>query len=199
MHIRSTTARWTALWAACALTMLGAGPAAAEAEADEAGTTAASADEAAGTAKPEYTDIDSFFEEALGDSDDAAAPVAETGQAPADTAGPTTDSDDETGPAPVSAATAAGAGAVDAGPADVGSAAVDAASGDDENVYARAGEITLDALLMRPLGAVATVAGFGFYVAASPFLVVSGDLDSARDAFVVERARYTFDRPLGRF
>lgn len=62
----------------------------------------------------------------------------------------------------------------------------------------RAGEITMDLLILRPFGAAATGVGCGFLLAGSPFLIVSDDYDTARDVFVDERARYTFKRPLGR-
>jgi hypothetical protein len=184
---------------ACALAISGAAPALADAGVAGAPATETAADADTAAPAPEYTDIDSFFEEALGDSSEPTAPASGAGDAPAGAGRASVPSGDDTGPAPVSAPAASGDGVVGARAVEADEAPLDAVSDDDENVYARAGEITLDALLMRPLGALATVAGFGFYVAASPFLVVSGDLDSARDAFVVERARYTFDRPLGRF
>ena len=65
--------------------------------------------------------------------------------------------------------------------------------------WQRAGEITLDVALVRPFGALGTAAGYGFYIAATPFMVLDGDLDDARDVYVGELARDTFKRPLGEF
>jgi len=57
----------------------------------------------------------------------------------------------------------------------------------------------MDAVILRPFGAVATGVGCGFLAAAAPFLVFSNDYDTASDVFVGERYRYTFERPLGSF
>jgi hypothetical protein len=154
-------------------------------EPDAPGADEVSAVEAAGAepGKPDYVDIDAFVEqlEAESGSDDPAwlesSDTADASDARAE---------DGTKPAAVSSA----GGDVSASPESDRSG---------ENAFARAGEVTMDVLLLRPFGAVATVAGFGFYVASAPFLVLSGDLDTARDVFVTERARYAFDRPLGQF
>ena len=56
-----------------------------------------------------------------------------------------------------------------------------------------------DAVLARPLGIVATVVGFGFFVIASPFALIAGNADEAWDGLVASPARFTFKRPLGKF
>jgi hypothetical protein len=56
-----------------------------------------------------------------------------------------------------------------------------------------------DALLARPLGLVATVAGFGLFIVASPFALISGSAGDAWDNMVAYPARFTFTRPLGDF
>ena len=65
----------------------------------------------------------------------------------------------------------------------------------------RAGEVTMDALLLRPLGAVATGIGAGFWLTTTPFMIFSDDSEfkTAGDVFVGERYRETFERPLGQF
>lgn len=56
-----------------------------------------------------------------------------------------------------------------------------------------------DALIARPLGIVATVAGFGLFIVASPFALISGSAGDAWDNMVAYPARFTFTRPLGDF
>ena len=65
----------------------------------------------------------------------------------------------------------------------------------------RAGEVAMDVIVLRPLGAVATAVGAGFWVSATPFMVFSPDEEfaAAGEAFVGERYRETFERPIGQF
>ena len=56
-----------------------------------------------------------------------------------------------------------------------------------------------DAMVLRPLGSIATAAGFAFFVCSTPLAGVSGKLEIAWDIFVMNPADYTFRRPLGDF
>ncbi|MBR9981430.1 MAG: hypothetical protein KFF50_10425 [Desulfatitalea sp.] len=62
-----------------------------------------------------------------------------------------------------------------------------------------AGSMVADALLVRPLGIVATVAGFGLFVISVPFSALGRNVGDAWDALVVYPAKFTFARPLGDF
>ncbi len=59
--------------------------------------------------------------------------------------------------------------------------------------------MTIDAAVVRPLGAVATVAGFAVFVVSSPFSALGGNIQEAWDTLVVSPAEFTFQRPLGQF
>lgn len=61
------------------------------------------------------------------------------------------------------------------------------------------GAKTLDVVVLRPLAAVATVTGFGFFLVASPIAAASQRIGASWDAFVLAPAEYTFQRPLGDF
>lgn len=54
-----------------------------------------------------------------------------------------------------------------------------------------------DLLLVRPLGAAATVAGFGLFAVCSPFAAMADATDEVFDTLVRNPADYTFDRDLG--
>lgn len=58
--------------------------------------------------------------------------------------------------------------------------------------------MAFDLVVVRPLGLVATVGGIGLFVLSLPFAVLQGEppQEQARK-FIVEPARFTFDRPLG--
>jgi hypothetical protein len=56
-----------------------------------------------------------------------------------------------------------------------------------------------DAVLVRPLGIVATVVGFAFFIVASPFALISGNAGETWDGLVVYPAKFTFQRPIGEF
>lgn len=58
--------------------------------------------------------------------------------------------------------------------------------------------MAFDLVIVRPLGLVATVGGVGLFVLSLPFAVLQGEppTEQARK-FIVEPARFTFERPLG--
>ena len=62
-----------------------------------------------------------------------------------------------------------------------------------------AGLMTADAALARPVGAVATVAGFAVFLVSSPFSALGGNTKEAWESLVTAPANYTFKRPLGHF
>jgi hypothetical protein len=57
--------------------------------------------------------------------------------------------------------------------------------------------MVVDALLLRPLGIVATVVGAAVCVVSLPFSAAAGNTDEACQKLVKEPAGYTFQRPLG--
>jgi hypothetical protein len=59
------------------------------------------------------------------------------------------------------------------------------------------GAMVVDALLLRPLGIVATVVGAAVCVVSLPFSAAAGNTDEACQKLVKEPAGYTFQRPLG--
>jgi len=59
------------------------------------------------------------------------------------------------------------------------------------------GLMAADAALARPVGAVATVAGFAVFLVSSPFSALGGNTGEAWDSLVASPANYTFKRPLG--
>ena len=59
--------------------------------------------------------------------------------------------------------------------------------------------MVLDAVIIRPLSAVTTIAGSAIYTISLPFSLLGGNEQSAREKLVLEPARYTFKRPLGEF
>jgi len=62
-----------------------------------------------------------------------------------------------------------------------------------------AGLMAADAALARPVGTVATVAGFAVFLVSSPFSALGGNTKEAWENLVASPARYTFKRPLGHF
>jgi hypothetical protein len=60
-------------------------------------------------------------------------------------------------------------------------------------------EVAADALVVRPLGAAATVVGAAIWVVALPFAAISGDVKSSGRTLVGVPARFTFKRKLGDF
>lgn len=57
----------------------------------------------------------------------------------------------------------------------------------------------VDLLILRPMGTGATVLGFGIFIAASPFALVSWKMLESWETFVDPPMQYTFTRPIGRF
>ena len=114
---------------------------------------------------------------------------------------------DSYGRAPDSAPNSSPMGSTAASGGDLlGGPSADEAGGPDiESIQpsfaSRAGEVAMDVIVLRPLGAVATAVGAGFWVSATPFMVFSPDEEfaAAGEAFVGERYRETFERPIGQF
>ena len=65
--------------------------------------------------------------------------------------------------------------------------------------YKDPGVMAADVALARPVGAVATVAGFALFLVSSPFSALGGNSQEAWESLVVSPATYTFKRPLGHF
>jgi ABC-type uncharacterized transport system permease subunit len=75
------------------------------------------------------------------------------------------------------------------------SAAGAAVIGDDEQVTA--GKMAADALIVRPLGLVATVLGSVLFVVSLPFSALGGNIHEVGQRLVVDPALFTFKRPVG--
>jgi hypothetical protein len=56
-----------------------------------------------------------------------------------------------------------------------------------------------DLLLVRPLGAAATVGGFGLFAVVSPFAAMADATEDVYDTVVTNPGEYTFCRDLGIF
>jgi len=56
-----------------------------------------------------------------------------------------------------------------------------------------------DVLLVRPIGAATTVAGFGVFAVASPFAAMADATEEVYDTVVTAPGEYTFCRDLGDF
>lgn len=67
---------------------------------------------------------------------------------------------------------------------------------EDDNAK-EAAAMAADAIIVRPLGIVATVLGFGLFVISVPFSALGGNVPEAWDAMVTRPAVFTFARPLG--
>lgn len=62
-----------------------------------------------------------------------------------------------------------------------------------------AGEMAFDLVIVRPLGLVGTVAGVGLFVLDLPFSLLRGKPPKeSAERFIVQPARFTFTRDLGR-
>lgn len=59
------------------------------------------------------------------------------------------------------------------------------------------GAMFVDAVLVRPLGVVATVVGAATWVVSLPFSALGGNVGEAANALIKAPAGYTFKRPLG--
>ena len=78
----------------------------------------------------------------------------------------------------------------------------DAAGGEQVRAgvaWQKIGATTLDVVVLRPLGAIATVAGFGFFAVSSPLAAASQSIGASWDTLVLAPVDYTFQRPLGDF
>lgn len=67
--------------------------------------------------------------------------------------------------------------------------------GEDEQVTA--GKMAADALIVRPLGIVATVVGSVLFVVSLPFSALGGNINEVGQRLVVDPAVFTFKRPVG--
>ena len=61
------------------------------------------------------------------------------------------------------------------------------------------GSQIFDVLLLRPLGALATLSGAVFFAISVPLVAPSKNIDVTRDIFLFGPYDYTFKRPLGEF
>ena len=59
--------------------------------------------------------------------------------------------------------------------------------------------MTVDLVVARPAGAVATVAGAAIFLVSWPFAALGGNTEETWDSLVADPAAYTFQRPLGDF
>ena len=59
------------------------------------------------------------------------------------------------------------------------------------------GHKTFDALVLRPLNAMAVVVGLGFFAITAPLVLPTGDLSTPFEVFVYAPYEYAFERPLG--
>lgn len=73
------------------------------------------------------------------------------------------------------------------------------AQNDDSDKELKSGKMIADALLVRPLGLVATVAGGVVFVVSLPFSLLGKNSGEAFDRLLVDPAAFTFTRPLGEF
>lgn len=69
----------------------------------------------------------------------------------------------------------------------------------DGIAWGEIGSKTFDVIVLRPLGAVATVAGTAFFIVTLPVVAPARGWDTTLDVFVLAPADYTFVRPLGDF
>ena len=67
--------------------------------------------------------------------------------------------------------------------------------GEDQQVTA--GKMAADALIVRPLGFVATVLGSVLFVVSLPFSALGGNVGEVGQRLVVDPAMFTFKRPVG--
>ena len=59
--------------------------------------------------------------------------------------------------------------------------------------------MVLDAVVFRPTTLVLTAIGSAAFVVTLPFSATGGNVDQAKEKFIIEPWRFTFDRPLGQF
>lgn len=68
------------------------------------------------------------------------------------------------------------------------------AFGYDEGLY-----MTMDVLIVRPVGLAASVLGTAIFIVALPFSIPSGSVGATACALLITPGRYTFARPIGDF
>ncbi|MFZ0243794.1 MAG: hypothetical protein WAL90_19295 [Desulfobacterales bacterium] len=66
-----------------------------------------------------------------------------------------------------------------------------------EEANPSAGSMTYDLLVMRPLGAAATVLGSAVFVLSIPFTAISDTIPTAAEKLVTDPYHFTVTRPLG--
>jgi hypothetical protein len=74
---------------------------------------------------------------------------------------------------------------------------LEAGEAETESAWSRVGIKVLDAAVVRPLGAIATVTGLAFFAISVPLVAPSGNIPTAWEVFFLGPAEYTFRRPLG--
>lgn len=79
------------------------------------------------------------------------------------------------------------------------SATPSVAHADALETLGRVGDATFDIVVLRPLGAAATVGGFGVFLITAPLLAPSGEVMFGWDTFVMNPYEATILRPLGDF
>ncbi|MDJ0781101.1 MAG: hypothetical protein QNJ22_03975 [Desulfosarcinaceae bacterium] len=67
--------------------------------------------------------------------------------------------------------------------------------GEDNQVTA--GKMAADALVVRPLGFVATLVGSVLFVVSLPFSALGGNVEEVGQRLVIDPALFTFKRPVG--
>ena len=70
-------------------------------------------------------------------------------------------------------------------------------SHDNRGILSTGEKMVLDAVVLRPIGLVTTVAGTAIYTVSLPFSLLGGNEAEVREHLINEPARYTFKRPLG--
>jgi hypothetical protein len=70
-------------------------------------------------------------------------------------------------------------------------------AGSNREILTTGEKIVLDAVVLRPVGLVTTVAGTAIYAISLPFSLLGGNEAEVREHLIYEPARYTFKRPLG--
>lgn len=70
---------------------------------------------------------------------------------------------------------------------------------EEQDKQVESGMMAADALVVRPLGIIATVIGGVVFVVSLPFSALGGNTGPAYENLVAEPARFTFNRPLGDF
>ena len=63
----------------------------------------------------------------------------------------------------------------------------------------KGGQMAVDAIIVRPLGLVATVLGSAFFIVSLPFSALGGNTQEAYERLIEDPAKFTFKRPLGEF